>query len=320
MVPNRSSQDVPRSGARVGADLQAARLRLGIELGDIAARLRIRIAHLEAIEEGRIRDLPGITYAVGFMRVYAGLLGLDPDEVTRRFRAEAAEANQKPQLEFPAPVSDRGVPAGALLLVGLAMAVAAYIGWYRYSGENATVTETVPNVPDRLATLAVPSALTSGRNTTAPENAAPPPVPPTQAAAALPTPNPTGASAPAASNPGSPPGEGSAPGANGATQGVADDARIVLRATSDAWMQVREIRGQVLLNRVLRAGETWSVPARPNLVLTTGNAGGTEIDVDGAPAVSLGASGLVRRDVPLDPEAIKSGKLTAAAPTKPRGP
>ena len=36
--------------------------------------------------------------------------------------------------------------------------------------------------------------------------------------------------------------------------------RIVLRAKADAWIQVRDKQGQVLLNRVLRAGETWPVP------------------------------------------------------------
>jgi cytoskeleton protein RodZ len=75
----------------------------------------------------------------------------------------------------------------------------------------------------------------------------------------------------------------------------------------------------VLLNRVLRAGETWQVPAKPTLLLTTGNAGGTELVVDGQPTGSLGGDGVVRRDLPLDAEAIKEGRLAttpvvAAAP------
>ena len=76
-------------------------------------------------------------------------------------------------------------------------------------------------------------------------------------------------------------------------------------------MQVRERGGPVLLNRTLHAGETWPVPLKPNLVLTTGNAGGTEFLVDGAVAPSIGTSGAVRRDVVLDPDLIKEGKLPA---------
>jgi cytoskeleton protein RodZ len=93
-----------------------------------------------------------------------------------------------------------------------------------------------------------------------------------------------------------------------------DGTRIVLRAKSDAWMQVRDRGGQVLLNRVLHPGDTWAVPVRANLLLTTGNAGGTELVVDGTTAPPLGGPGVVRRDLPLDPDQIKDGKLAAAQP------
>ena len=79
-------------------------------------------------------------------------------------------------------------------------------------------------------------------------------------------------------------------------------SRIVLSATADAWMQVRDRAGQVLLNRILHTGETWPVPPQPNLLLTTGNAGGTESWWMGWRSPSLGGSGAVRRDLPLDPD------------------
>jgi cytoskeleton protein RodZ len=79
----------------------------------------------------------------------------------------------------------------------------------------------------------------------------------------------------------------------------------VLRVKSDAWVQVREKQGPVLLARLLRGGESWPVPKGQQLLLTTGNAGGTELVLDGAALPSLGASGAVRRDVALEPEALK---------------
>ena len=39
----------------------------------------------------------------------------------------------------------------------------------------------------------------------------------------------------------------------------ADQPRIVLRASADAWVQVRDRSGPVLLNRILHAGDTWTV-------------------------------------------------------------
>jgi cytoskeleton protein RodZ len=92
----------------------------------------------------------------------------------------------------------------------------------------------------------------------------------------------------------------------------ANESRIVLRATADAWLLLKDRSGGVLLNRVLKAGESWAVPPRPDLLLTTGNAGGTEILVDGAPTPSIGGSGVVRREMPLDAQAVKDGKLAAA--------
>ena len=54
------------------------------------------------------------------------------------------------------------------------------------------------------------------------------------------------------------------------------------------------------------------MPAKGTLLLTTGNAGGTELLVDGAATPSIGGDGAVRRDLPLDADAIKDGKLAAS--------
>ena len=73
----------------------------------------------------------------------------------------------------------------------------------------------------------------------------------------------------------------------------------------------------------MKAGEVWPVTPHGSLLLTTGNAGGTEILLDGAATPSLGSSGTVRRDMPLDPDLIKDGKLAGAlapqlGPSRPR--
>ena len=314
----------PAIGAsRVGAELRAARQRLGWSLPDVAATMRIRLPYLEAIEEGRLADLPGNAYAMGFLRSYATFLGLDATEVVRRFRAEAQEVNRKPDLQFPAPVPERGVPAGAVVLLGVLIAVGAYAGWYKFSGDTPGAAPIVPSVPERLAPLADRAAL--------PSNPSP------QVASILPSPSASSGSGPApgaASGTGSAAGPAGGPGAvpqpvpmqtaapvapagsPGPATGVlpADASRMVVRMKSDSWVQVREKQGPVLLNRVMRAGETWPVPKGQQLLLTTGNAGGTELLVDGAPTPSLGAGGAVRRDVQLDPDTLKAGLTPKPAP------
>lgn len=287
---------------RVGADMRNARERLGWELPAIAAHLRIRLPFLEAIEEGRIADLPGNAYAVGFLRTYAQALGLDPDEIARRFREEAAHINRKTELDFPAPVPERGVPAGAVVLLGVVLVIGAYAGWYKMSGNGRPESEPVQPVPPRLMPLA---EAPPPRPSSDPARPAPAPV---VAATEAPTISRTSAAAaiPAAPPPPAP-----------AAAVPADGSRILLRAKADAWVQVRDRQGNVLLNRVMRSGETWPVPGvagKGQLLLTTGNAGGTELLVDGAATAPLGTDGVVRRDLPLDADLIRDGKLAAVTP------
>ena len=314
--------------SRVGAELRAARQRLGWDLPGVAASLRIRQSYLEAIEDGRIADLPGNAYAMGFLRTYADAMGLDATEVARRFRAESQEVNRKTELSFPAPVPERGVPAMAVVLLGLVMAGGAYVAWWQFSERGSARVETVQPVPERLAPLA--------------ESAAPPSTPSPQVASILPPSAPGSAPAAAPATPAAPaapsstlpatgqPAAQPAQTANGSalptppTPPVAappvvpapppqPEARIVLHVKADTFIQVRERQGQVLLSRVLRNGESWPVPEKAQLLMTTGNAGATELVVDGKPGPNLGQLGAIRRDVPLDPDTLKLGRISSSS-------
>src|SRR5579872_1477319 len=72
----------------VGFDLRAARLRRGDEIAQVSRALKIRKDHLEALENDRMEDLPGKTYAIGFIRSYARHLGLDAEQFVERFKRE----------------------------------------------------------------------------------------------------------------------------------------------------------------------------------------------------------------------------------------
>ncbi|MEQ8349623.1 MAG: DUF4115 domain-containing protein [Sneathiellaceae bacterium] len=86
-----------------------------------------------------------------------------------------------------------------------------------------------------------------------------------------------------------------------------DDARVILRASADTWVQVEDAQRNLLLTRVLKAGDVYRAPNQPGLVLMTGNAGGLVVEVDGAAIPSLGPRGAVRRNVSLDPERLLDG-------------
>lgn len=96
-------------------------------------------------------------------------------------------------------------------------------------------------------------------------------------------------------------GEGKIYGAQGG------DARVVVRAKGESWVQIRDGDGQAIFTRVLRPGDVYRVPARAGLTLMTGNAGAIELVVDGAAQAPLGAAGIVRRNVPLDADKLRNG-------------
>lgn len=137
----------------VGALLRASRERLGEDLPDVARMLRIRYPYMEAIESGRFDKLPGATYTAGFIRAYSDHLGLDSEEIIRRYKTESADDGSKPDLSFPTPVPETGIPGGAFVFIGLVVCALAYTGWYLSTTEDDFFAGIVSPIPDRLSGL-----------------------------------------------------------------------------------------------------------------------------------------------------------------------
>jgi cytoskeleton protein RodZ len=322
----------------VGSALRAERERRNLTVDDVAANLRIRRTLIDAIEHGRFKELPGAPYAVGFIRTYAEFLELDREEMIRRFHAEAKGLEDRKELNFPKPLPESRLPGGVLLLLSAIIAAIAYAFWHFQSSDERTQVPRVAAVPERLAPLADPVArpaepvppaaaavapVATPAPTPAVEAPARPETPATEpptvtAAAPATTPTP---SEPAAI-PAAPPDAGSQPRVFGEPSGH----RIVIRATSDSWIQVRDTSGTVVFTRVMRAGDSYNVPNRSGLSLYTGSAGALEFTVDGKMAPSVGQPGAVRRDVMLDPDRLMAGTAvldqkrpsSAADPQAPR--
>ncbi|MFV8756079.1 helix-turn-helix domain-containing protein [Nannocystaceae bacterium ST9] len=64
-----------------GAYIRAQRKRLGMSLDQLAALTKIPRRQLEALEDDRYGDLPGLVFVKGFLRCCARALDLDPDAV-----------------------------------------------------------------------------------------------------------------------------------------------------------------------------------------------------------------------------------------------
>ena len=376
--------------AGVGADLRAARVRAGKEIGDIARTLRIGKAHLAAIEEGRFGDLPGTVYALGFLRSYAEHLGLDADAVVEGFKDETSPLAARTKLVFPLPAPAGRSPGARFVAVSLVLVAVVFGGWYALSERERTVVELVPEVPENLlqaaretpeealsgsaepdrpapgsAAAEAPAGFADGIAVEAIEPAAAaieaapsaaPAAPAVELAEVLEGADETGplqafaatddageavtlvaaavdpqvnentaAGAPASAEADAAPAmaiesqaavlappiedEGVTTGRSAGyvpqVYGTANTgARVVVIARADSWVQVRGPGDELLLTRVMRAGDRYLVPDRGDLMMRTGNAGALDIVVDSTTIAPIGPVGAVLRNVSLDPDRL----------------
>ncbi len=299
------------TAATVAGVLRQTREATKRSTADIALHLRIAERHLVALESGQLSALPGMTYAVGFVRSYAKFLGLDAEAMVEQFKREMGIIDTKPVLNFPIPANDRPLPGGALALSSLALLAIIYGGWYYAnsrtpSHQTPPVASTQPDeTPDETMSNAEPpppgGLATQPLATTGslPDRAF---SPPSEAAADAPTMRPIPAPDVVTAAPARSPSEALASPVNPALI----ESKIVLRSSADSWIQILNSNNEVVFSRILQRGETYPVPNRDGLRLDTGNAGGLEILVEGRLLPPIGASGSVRRDVPLDAAKLNS--------------
>ena len=321
--------------AEIGAMLRRRREEVGQDLATISAVTHIRPIYLKAIEEGRRKDLPGTAYMIGYIRTYADYLGFDGNRLITDYHAELAGQRKAPdkraEPDEPAPVALSQVQGSPVLVLGgfVVLALAAYGVWAIVSGgesetqtvatdtpveETAPAEPAQPEKPEAAAQPGTPSPTNAEASTGAePTEAAPEDTPPAEEAPAAAEDQVVPPEADIASTgeevvEESPPQETAAEGQAG---------KIVVRARLESWIQITNEKKEVVFSRVLRSGETYTVPEEKGLMLTTGNAGGIEILVNGKKLKSLGTVGLVKRDIPLDAKKLRDGtalKTTKAAP------
>ena len=146
--------------ARVGDTLAAERVRQDIALSDVAARLRIPVRHLEAIEANEYATLPALPYSAGFVKSYANMLGLDGIALSRAFRDDVGnERRGHFEPEAYAPVDPSRVPSRMLAMVALGVALLLGMGYLllRFEGDSIDLARLAADTPEEI-NATVPAA------------------------------------------------------------------------------------------------------------------------------------------------------------------
>lgn len=113
----------------IGKILQNAREELYISLQQASVALHIRAHYLQALETGKLEDLPGAAYIRGYLQSYAVFLHLDKDEVIRRFDKIDSNIPEK-GLFFPQVFSKEKKPSSSVAWSGILLLFLIYAVWF----------------------------------------------------------------------------------------------------------------------------------------------------------------------------------------------
>ena len=142
--PSLSIPELPiNHTGTLGSLLRTRRESLGLPMDQVSSELRISRSHLYNLEADEYQKLPARAYAIGFVQAYAKHLGLDPLDITARFKQEIdAEEISQPTHQFPTDGLRNHVPGKAILAGSILLAALVYFIWLD-SGPRSFV-ETIP--------------------------------------------------------------------------------------------------------------------------------------------------------------------------------
>lgn len=285
----------------IGQYLRAHREHMGYRLEDVSAAINIRVSQLRAIENDQPDQLPGMIYAVGFVKTYAQFLNLDANAVVEQFKimhsANAETAKKKKDIKKTItddPYLDNRVPTNAVMgIAALFFLVCLGLWWFSKPDTNEQlealntvppppVVETVsdsieipmdvPTEPEELAEDEVPMV------TDEPE------VEISNDIEDLPKPVPLKEKE--------------------QLQKQIMESRITITALETTWLEVMDGSRRILYKQLLQQGQSFKVPETDQIYLSTGNAGALEFTVDGKKLLPIGATGDILRSVLLTPEIL----------------
>ena len=291
-----------------GETLRQARENNGWTLAEVALKLNLTASSLSNLETGAFDKLPGHTFARGYIRTYAKLLGMDQASLVREFDlytgtdANGSNVHSLGRIEEPVRVSHTILRIVSLLLL-IAVIGGGFIWWQDQTSmrakdligltpehvevEGADGTTRIHPL-DEPEDQAVAEAKAEGETPvvteSAPEQAASialalPAAAQAPAAApvvAAPVPAPSvvaPAVAPAVAPVATPPAATVAP--------VAGAGKVAVHYTADCWTQVTDATGKVLFGGLKRKGENLEVSGKPPLTLRLGFARGAQVTYNG---------------------------------------
>lgn len=303
-----------------GETLRQARESNGWSLAEVALKLNLTVASLGNLEAGAFDKLPGHTFARGYIRAYAKLLGMDQTVLVQQFDqytgsdAQGSNVHSLGRIEEPVRVSHTILRIVSLLLL-IAVIGGGFVWWQdqaslrnkepvamnpehvEVEGADGTTQIHPLDEPEDQAVvegqaegetaLALPQDQEANAEAGA-EPAAPAPAPVAPAAPAAPI-----ATAPAAPSTPAPtaaapathaaPAAPVVPAAPAAPAPVAGEGQVQIQFVADCWTQITDGNGKVLFSGLKRKGDSTAVNGKPPFAVRLGYARGAQVSYNGQP-------------------------------------
>jgi len=258
----------PIAAAKAGSAAPSVRLSQSrqaqnLTKAEVARRLKLSVWQVEALESGQYQRLPGATFVRGFIRNYARLLKLDPEELVQATTGLIAQPAPLPEtppagdIPFPAAGSwrwRRYVAVAAVVVAGLAV--------FEFFFNDEPGTATTAPVP----VAAAPSSQ-KPKSAVAPER-----------------PRVSRAQQPAAATASSPQTEPASPAAMSQPRERVvdpDEREIRLVFEEESWVEIRDRNDQTIFSQLNQAGTTRRISGVPPLNIVVGNAQGVRLTYAG---------------------------------------
>lgn len=122
--------------------LKKTREQQALSIKEVSERIKISVAHIEALESSEYDRLPGLAFARGYLRTYGRFLGLDDDALIRDFNAHyGVDAQQVRTINRVKPQTQLGDP---IIRISLVVFVLVIIGssiwwWQTQMGRGAMI-------------------------------------------------------------------------------------------------------------------------------------------------------------------------------------
>lgn len=292
-----------------------ARVKKGLTQEDVSKILKVRVTAVKQIERGEELQSLGSAYSLGFLRSYAKLVDLEPENIIKIYKSSNIE-NIKFDYNFPSLTKEKRSLFPTIALCTFLFSLVIYSSWYylniyNLETENKNITyldndnsnldyvkiedkqnllinnQDKVNSKDLVITEKETSKMTLNdySENKVVENDEVESKVSLEPNILIETTN------------------------SNETSAIANERiptqEMVLKSSGNSWVEIEDLDGNSYLTRLMRSGETFVVPNKKGLTLSTGNAGVLSLTFGSLHISKLGSIGEVISSRPLNIEAFK---------------